>query len=133
MEEICRSDPRIRYEAHPKSQRFDEIYRDRIIRQSGAGFVLQLGDDDLWAPNHLDCMLDLLQNTEWANQAPLRVAPDGTAEWWPTSACSHLCPGNGSLVVLGYERYDSTCPKTNDPQPDFIGRCRRAQHTKGSP
>jgi len=80
---ISESDSRIRYESHPKSERYGEIYRDRVIRQSNAEIVLQLGDDDLWAPDHIDCMLDLLQEADWANQAPLRVAPDGTAEWWP--------------------------------------------------
>jgi hypothetical protein len=83
MEAICHSDRRIRYESHPKSERYGEIYRDPVIRESCAEVVLQLGNDDLWAPNHIDCMLDLLQGTDWANQAPLRVAPDGTAEWWP--------------------------------------------------
>lgn len=80
---ISRRDPRIRYEPHPKSERYGEIYRDRVIRESKADVVLQLGDDDLWAPDHIDNMLELLQSADWANQAPLRVAPDGTAEWWP--------------------------------------------------
>ena len=83
MDEICRSDCRIRYKPHAKSERYGEIYRDRIIRESAAEVVLQLGDDDLWAQDHIDCMLDLLREVDWANQAPLRVAPDGTAEWWP--------------------------------------------------
>lgn len=85
MAEISATDHRIRYEAHPKSERFGEPYRDPVIRQSDAEFVLQLGDDDLWAPDHIDCMLDLLQEAEWANQAPLRVAPDDSAEWWPVN------------------------------------------------
>ena len=83
MSAISRTDPRIRYEAHPKSERYGEIYRDKFIRDSKAEVVLQLGDDDLWAPDHIDCMLELLKDADWANQAPLRIAPDGTAEWWP--------------------------------------------------
>lgn len=83
MSAICRADPRIRYEAHPKSERYGEIYRDQVICESKADVVLQLGDDDLWAPDHIDCMLELLRGADWANQAPLRLAPDGTAEWWP--------------------------------------------------
>lgn len=85
MAPISRSDPRIRYEPHPKSARFGEIYRDPIIRGSRAEVVLQLGDDDLWAPDHIDCMLDLLGEADWANEAPLRVAADGTVEWWPVN------------------------------------------------
>lgn len=80
---ISQGDRRIRYEAHPKSERYGEIYRDRVIRESQAEAVLQLGDDDLWAPDHIDRMLEVLGDADWANEAPLRVAPDGSAEWWP--------------------------------------------------
>jgi hypothetical protein len=83
MAAISRADGRVRYEPHPKSARFGEVYRDRIIRESTAEVVLQLGDDDLWAPDHVDCMLGLLRDADWANEAPVRVAADGTAEWWP--------------------------------------------------
>lgn len=83
MAAISRADRRVRYEPHPKSARFGEVYRDPIIRESRAEVVLQLGDDDLWAPDHIDRMLDLLRDADWANEAPLRVAADGTAEWWP--------------------------------------------------
>lgn len=34
MAAISRVDPRIRYEPHPKSARFGELYRDSIIRAS---------------------------------------------------------------------------------------------------
>lgn len=80
---ISQQDGRIRYEAHPKSERYGEIYRDRVIRESQAEVILQLGDDDLWAPDHIDHMLEVLGDADWANEAPLRVAPDGSAEWWP--------------------------------------------------
>jgi hypothetical protein len=83
MEVITEADPRIRYEGHPKSERFGEIYRDCVIRDSAAEVVMQLGDDDLWAPDHIECMLETLEHGEWANQAPLRLHPDGTAQWWP--------------------------------------------------
>ena len=83
MAAIGLADRRIRYEQHPKSARFGEVYRDPVIRASRAEVVLQLGDDDLWAPDHIDSMLRLLRDADWANEAPLRVAADGTAEWWP--------------------------------------------------
>jgi hypothetical protein len=98
MAAISEADPRIRYEAHPKSERYGEVYRDQVIRESNAQFVLQLGDDDLWAPDHIDCMLELLRDADWANQAPLRLAPDGTAEWWPIN---HGTAQVRSSIVLG--------------------------------
>lgn len=83
MSAVTRCDGRIRYVAHPKSQRYGESYRDRVIRDSRADVVLQLGDDDLWAPDHVERMLELVHDADWANQAPLRVAAEGGAEWWP--------------------------------------------------
>jgi hypothetical protein len=76
-------DPRISYHWHPKSERYGEPHRDTVIRASSCEYVCQLSDDDLWAPDHLDTMTSLLADAEWANQAPLRVLPDGTVEWWP--------------------------------------------------
>ncbi len=83
MSAICDADSRIRYEWHPKSERFGEPHRDTIIRASGAEYVCQLSDDDLWTPTHLDTLMDLLRSAEWANQAPMRVMADGTVEWLP--------------------------------------------------
>lgn len=98
MSAISQDDPRIRYEAHAKSERFGEIYRDQVIRGSRAEVVLQLGDDDLWSPEHIDRMLELLRDADWGNEAPLRVAPDGTAEWWPIN---HGTPQIRSSIVRG--------------------------------
>lgn len=83
MDAIRNADARVSYQWHPKSERYGEPYRDAVIRASTADYVCQLSDDDLWAPDHLDTMAGLLETAEWANQAPLRVLPDGTVEWWP--------------------------------------------------
>lgn len=83
MSSIAGADCRIRYQPHPKSKRYGESYRDDVIRKSRAEVVMQLGDDDLWAPDHIQRMLDLLGDADWANEAPVRVQPDGTAEWLP--------------------------------------------------
>ena len=34
-------------------------------------------------PDHLDCMLELFEHAEWINQAPMRVSPQGEAQWLP--------------------------------------------------
>jgi len=83
MSAVIRCDDRIRYVAHPKSARYGEPYRDRVIRESSADVVLQLGDDDLWAPDHVERMLEVVRHADWANQAPLRIDAEGGMEWWP--------------------------------------------------
>ncbi len=98
MSAICDTDPRIRYERHPKSERYGEPYRDTIIRASRAEYICQLSDDDLWMPSHLDILVELLRSAEWANQAPMRVMSDGTVEWWPIN---HGTQGIRHSIVHG--------------------------------
>ncbi|MGB3470289.1 MAG: glycosyltransferase family 2 protein [Erythrobacter sp.] len=56
MEAICRQDNRISYVWKPKGERYGETYRDAVIRQVDSAYVCHLGDDDLWLPNHLECL-----------------------------------------------------------------------------
>ena len=98
MAQICAADARVRYEWRPKSARYGEIHRDPVIRESNAEFVFQLSDDDLWAPDHIDTMLPLLERAEWVNQAPLRVAPTGEMEWWPIN---HGTAGIRASITAG--------------------------------
>ena len=75
-------DDRISYQVHPKGDRLGEAYRDPVIRASNAEFVCQIGDDDLWATNHLDSLIKLLDHGDWINQAPLRMDFEGSLEWY---------------------------------------------------
>jgi glycosyltransferase involved in cell wall biosynthesis len=83
LEPISVEDARIKIYRHPKSERFGEIYRDPVIRESDAEFICHLSDDDIWTPVHLDLMVELLEHAEWANQAPLRMYTNGKSDWWP--------------------------------------------------
>lgn len=85
LEAITQRDGRISTVRFPKSERFGENHRDPVIRQSRARIVCQLSDDDLWLPDHLAVMTQLLEHADWANQAPLRLQPDGQSDWWPVN------------------------------------------------
>ena len=85
LKPITYEDSRIKVYRHPKSERNGEIYRDPVIRESNAEFVCHLSDDDIWTPDHLDLMIELLEHAEWANQAPLRMFTNGESEWWPVN------------------------------------------------
>ncbi|MBD8524478.1 glycosyltransferase family 2 protein [Pseudomarimonas arenosa] len=113
IEAIRAEDARISAVWQPKSERFGELYRDPIIRASTAEFVLHLSDDDVWLPEHIDLMLELLEHAEWVNQAPLRVAVSGEdAEWWPVNhgtpsmraACQRRAPLSAGINYVGYRR-----------------------------
>jgi hypothetical protein len=110
VEAIKARDERIRSISFPKSERFGENFRDAEIRKSSARYICHLSDDDIWLPNHLDCMLELLSHGDWVNQAPLRVDEHGNMEWWfvnhGTPAMQKACAARKPLSVgINYAAY----------------------------
>ena len=83
LAELEADDHRISHISFQKSVRFGEDHRDSVIRNSSAEIVMQLSDDDLWLPNHMEVMLPHLDEADWANQAPIRISTDSDIEWWP--------------------------------------------------
>ena len=83
LEAITLTDARITFEAHPKSFKTCEIHRDRIVRASDAEYVCHLGDDDVWAPDHLERMLNLMQLGDWVNQSAMSILNTGGVDWTP--------------------------------------------------
>ena len=82
VEEFASSDPRVRFDPHPKSPRTGEPYRDTLIRESTADVVAYCSDDDLWLPWHLEEMIGLLAEADFAHTLGGQVGPDGRLRWW---------------------------------------------------
>jgi hypothetical protein len=82
VEEFASSDPRVRYDPHPKSPRTGEPYRDPLIRESTAEVIAYCSDDDLWLPWHLEEMIRLLAGADFAHTLGGQVGPDGRLRWW---------------------------------------------------
>ena len=70
-------DTRIRVFEHPKGERHGEAYRHQAVQHASGVYVCQLGDDDLWLPNHLGEMARLLEQFDFGNLSHVEVAPDG--------------------------------------------------------
>lgn len=85
--EFAARDPRIRVFAHPKGERNGEIYRDQALLEAGGKFVCQLGDDDLWLPNHLGEMAKLLEDVDFGHLPQVAVTPDGVPRIRPGTLC----------------------------------------------
>jgi hypothetical protein len=81
--DLAERDSRIQVFAHPKGERHGEVYRDQVLRQARGRFVCQIGDDDLWLPDHLDEMSKLLDQVDFGNLPQVEVMPDGTLEILP--------------------------------------------------
>ena len=77
--ELAALDQRITFIEYPKHPRRGEPYRHEVITTRARGeFICYLCDDDLWLPNHLEYMAELLQNNDVAH--PLSCFVDAYGE-----------------------------------------------------
>ena len=76
-EELERQDSRVRVFRHPKGPRHGEIHRHAALAEARGAIVCYLSDDDLWLPNHVQVMEELLREADFAHTLGIRVQPDG--------------------------------------------------------
>jgi len=76
--ELIAGDNRIRFFDHPKGQRNGERARHEALQQASGRFVCYQSDDDLWMPEHLETMAELLEAHDLAHTMQIEVAPDGS-------------------------------------------------------
>ena len=76
-EALAASDPRVRFEAHPKSPGHGFLYRHEAVCQANAEAVFYLSDDDLWYPEHIEVVTELLRSAEFAVALTISVSLDG--------------------------------------------------------
>lgn len=74
---LAARDRRIQVFSHPKGERHGEAYRHQALLQASGRFVCQIADDDLWLPNHLAEMRQLLADFEFGQLPSIRTTPDG--------------------------------------------------------
>ena len=75
-------DPRIHYFSFEKGPRHGEGHRDTVITKTSADFVCYLADDDLWFPDHLETMGDLLRHADLAHTMQAELEPGGKVSTW---------------------------------------------------
>ncbi len=72
MRNFTSQDNRVRFFDFPKGPRHGEEYRHKVLTESATGeIVCYLCDDDLWLPNHVETMLELLNEKDFAHSLPL--------------------------------------------------------------
>jgi len=72
-------DSRIQARAFPKGERHGEQYRHLVLQESSGTFVAQIGDDDMWFPDHLAELRLLMQDVEFGHLLQCEVQTDGSA------------------------------------------------------
>ncbi|MDS4031578.1 MAG: glycosyltransferase [Candidatus Contendobacter sp.] len=77
MAEICAKDPRIHYFPNAKGAGHGEQYRATALSGAKGDIVAYLGDDDLWLPHHLESLLQILQDADFAHTLHTAIQPGG--------------------------------------------------------
>jgi glycosyltransferase involved in cell wall biosynthesis len=76
-------DTRVRVFAFPKGERFGEAHRHAALAQASGEYIAHIADDDLWLPNFLEEMAELLRGADFGNLLHVYVHPDGRIEAVP--------------------------------------------------
>lgn len=75
-QQFADADPRVRVFAFPKGLRHGEAHRAAVLEGAQSRFVAQIGDDDLWLPNHLANLSGLLAVADFVSVPAFYVRPD---------------------------------------------------------
>lgn len=72
-------DARIKVRAFPKGERHGEHHRHLVMAEASGSLVAQIGDDDIWFPDHLKELQLLLKEVEFGHLLQCEVQTDGSA------------------------------------------------------
>jgi Glycosyl transferase family 2 len=89
-------DPRFRLIERPKHARRGEPYRDEVLRESNADLVCYLTDRDIWFPEHLATVVELLREADYGHSIGVHVLPDGVLRAY---ACDLEQPGYRHMLL----------------------------------
>ncbi|EAV45363.1 glycosyl transferase [Roseibium aggregatum IAM 12614] len=76
-EKLASDDDRIRVFSFAKGERHGEAHRHTALLQANGRYVAQIGDDDIWFPEHLSELDHLLQTCDFGNLLQAEIMPDG--------------------------------------------------------
>jgi GT2 family glycosyltransferase len=88
-QEFARRDPRVTVFPFLKGQRHGEAHLHSVLTKASGTFVAYLEDDDLWFPNHLEELEELLQTVDFGNTIHVIVHSDGRVESLPCDLGEH--------------------------------------------
>jgi GalNAc5-diNAcBac-PP-undecaprenol beta-1,3-glucosyltransferase len=77
IEDLLASDPRVRFRDHPKSPGHGFAYKHQAVQEARAEVICYLSDDDLWFPEHVAAMRELLEGADFGAAATIGIRHDG--------------------------------------------------------
>lgn len=96
--DLMSQDERVRFFDNPKGPRTGEIHRHQALAEAHGEIVCYLSDDDLWLPDHVETMRELLHEADYANALMLHLDAAGSLGVAPLDLSY---PGERELVVMG--------------------------------
>jgi glycosyltransferase involved in cell wall biosynthesis len=96
--DLIKKDERVRFFDNPKGPRHGEIYRNQALADARGQIVCYLSDDDLWLPDHIETMRDILDKADYANALMLHLDAAGRLGVAPLDLSY---PGEREMVVMG--------------------------------
>jgi GalNAc5-diNAcBac-PP-undecaprenol beta-1,3-glucosyltransferase len=79
--ELARGDSRIRFFDNPKGPRNGELHRHAALEEARGEIVCYQADDDLWCPEQVEQLRDLLSGSDFAHTVALEVGNDAILPW----------------------------------------------------
>jgi GalNAc5-diNAcBac-PP-undecaprenol beta-1,3-glucosyltransferase len=84
IEELLRADERVRFLDRPKAPGHGFVHRHEAVEGAASERILYLSDDDLWFPEHVAVMSDLLEDADFAVGLGISIGPEGLKFKHPT-------------------------------------------------
>lgn len=103
---LAADDERVRFVDNPKGPRHGEVHRHAALAQARAPVVCYLSDDDLWMPDHVEVMLGLLEDADFASAPPARFSDAQHVEVLPADLAM---PFYRELLLAGTNRVPLSC------------------------
>lgn len=75
IHDLAEKDARITFFDFPKHPSRGEPYRDNVIATAKGRIIAYLCDRDIWFPNHVASLDEMLQNADFCHSLPLHVFP----------------------------------------------------------
>ena len=80
---LAKADDRVRFVDNPKGEGHGFEHRHQAVVEAGSNHIFYLADDDLWFPDHVERLGELLERAHLATSLVVGASPDGSARGKP--------------------------------------------------
>lgn len=79
---LAADDPRVRFLDNPKGPHHGEVHRDAAIALAAGEHIMYCCDDDLFLPDHVAELSDMLEHLDFVQSRNGYLEPDGSLRLW---------------------------------------------------